>query len=222
MRRKDQTKRRAELIDAARSVLLEQGAVGLRAKDVAARAGLAPSSLLYYYPRTDELLMEVARDAMARYAERRYASVAEIDDPLTQLELAIELGVPSGPGDEDSRLLYEIDALTGASPVFASLSSEFYDRQVALYEEILEAGVARGVFTVAEPVTVLARGLVALEDGLGLQVVIGNPGLDAEAARSILRGYARLATGAEPGSGRSRSTSSRAGRPSNIGLTSGR
>jgi hypothetical protein len=105
--------------------------------------------------------------------------------------------VPSGPNDEESRILYEIDALTGASPVFASLSSEFFDRQVALYEEILEDGAAGGSFRLAAPARTVARGLVALEDGLGLQVVIGHTGLDATAARSILASYAAMATGSE-------------------------
>ena len=31
-------------------MLLERGAVGLRVKDIAERAGITPSSVLYYYP----------------------------------------------------------------------------------------------------------------------------------------------------------------------------
>ncbi|MEA2385912.1 MAG: hypothetical protein QOJ22_86 [Thermoleophilaceae bacterium] len=197
MRRKDQAKRRAQITAAARATLLEQGAVGLRAKDVAARAGLAPSSLLYYYPRTDELLMEVARDAMTRYAERRAERVRSVEDHVARLRLALELGVPAGPGDEESRILYEIDALTGSSAVFAAMSSDFFDRQAALYEEILDAGAAGGVFELAAPAATLARGLIALEDGLGLQVVIGHPGLGADDARKVLMRYASLATGVE-------------------------
>jgi AcrR family transcriptional regulator len=64
MRRKDQTERRRQLTSAARQVLLERGAVGVRVKDVAERAGLAPSSVLYYYPSLDELLIEVSRGAI--------------------------------------------------------------------------------------------------------------------------------------------------------------
>ena len=71
MRRKDQARRRAQLAQAARDVLLERGAVGLRVKDIAERVGLAPSSVLYYYPDLDDLLVEVTREAMGRYAERR-------------------------------------------------------------------------------------------------------------------------------------------------------
>ncbi len=50
------------------------GAVGLRVKDVAERAGLAPSSVLYYYPSLDELLIEVSRGAIERFTERRAAA----------------------------------------------------------------------------------------------------------------------------------------------------
>ncbi len=103
-----------------------------------------------------------------------------------QLRLAISLGVPTGPDDEESRLLYELDAFVGSSPAFRVLSSAFFDRQVALYEQVLEGGAASGVFELAAPADSLARGIVAMEDGLGLQVVIGHPGLDNAAAERIL------------------------------------
>src|SRR3954463_14076007 len=108
MRRKDQTARRRQLTDAARQVLLERGAVGVRVKDVAERAGLAPSSVLYYFPSLDELLIEVSRGAIERFTERRAAGVRGLDAPAEQLRLPIPLGVPSGPDDTDSRLLYEL------------------------------------------------------------------------------------------------------------------
>ena len=102
------------------AVLLESGAVGLRVKDIAEEAGMAPSSVLYYYPDIGDLLLDVARGAMERYAEERAATVREVDGAMARLRLAIDLGVPTGPDDEDSRLLYEIDALTGTSPAFES------------------------------------------------------------------------------------------------------
>jgi AcrR family transcriptional regulator len=181
-------------------VLLERGAVGLRVKDIAERAGITPSSVLYYYPRLDELMMEVSREAMERYAEKRSRQVRTLDDPLSQLRLAIHLGVPTGPDDEESRLLYELDAFVGSSPAFRVLSSSFFDRQVLLYQHVLETGAARGAFSLAAPADSLARGLVAMEDGLGLQVVVGHPGLDSAEAERILLRHASAVTGAELGS----------------------
>jgi AcrR family transcriptional regulator len=197
MRRKNQTSRRRQLAEAARQVLLERGAVGLRVKDIAERAGIAPSSVLYYYPRMDELMMDVSRDAIERYAERRAHRVRLLDDPLRQLRLAIHLGVPTGPDDDESRLLYELDAFTGTSRAFAVMSSSFFDRQAMLYEYILDSGAAQGSFNLAAPAGTIAKSLVALEDGLGLQVVIGHPGLDSAEAERILLRYAGMATGAD-------------------------
>ena len=196
MRRKDQTQRRQQLARAARQVLLERGAVGLRVKDVAERAGLAPSSVLYYYPNLDELLIEVSRGAIERFTERRAAAVRRLDCARDQLRLAIHLGVPSGPDDVDSRLLYELDAFTGASPAFGILTASYFDRQAVLYESILDAGARNGDFELTADALAIARGLVAMEDGLGLQVVIAHPAIDRSVAEGILVRYAETAIGA--------------------------
>jgi AcrR family transcriptional regulator len=195
MRPRNQAERRRQLANAGKRVLLERGAVGLRVKDIAERAGITPSSVLYYYPRLDELMVEVSREAMERYAERRSSRVRALGDPVDQLRLAIKLGVPTGPDDEESRLLYELDAFVGSSPAFRVLSQSFFDRQVTLYEHVLDTGAARGVFELAAPAYSLARGIVAMEDGLGLQVVIGHPGLDCAAAERILLSHAGAVTG---------------------------
>jgi AcrR family transcriptional regulator len=200
MRPRRQDQRRRQLVESARRVLLERGAVGLRVKDVAERAGLAPSTVLYYYPAIEDLLLEVGSAAMSRYAERRAEAVRQVDEPVGRLRLAIQLGVPSGPDDDQSRLLYEIDALTGTSRAFDALSASFFDRQVGLYEGILAMGQAGGDLKLSAPVPILARGLVAMEDGLGLQVVIGHPAIRSEDAERILLDYASAATGADLGS----------------------
>jgi len=196
MRRKDQAERRRQLEVAARQVLLERGAVGVRVKDVAERAGLAPSSVLYYYPSLDELLIEVSRGAIERFAERRAAAVRRVAGHAEQLRLAIHLGVPSGPDDTESRLLYELDAFTGSSPAFGILTASYFDRQALLYESILESGARAREFELATEALTIARGLVALEDGIGLQVVIGHPAIDSGEAEAVLLRYAEMATGA--------------------------
>ena len=197
MRPKNQARRRQELANAGRRVLLERGAVGLRVKDIAERAGITPSSVLYYYPRIDELMMEVSREAMERYAERRSTRVRALGEPVSQLRLAIHLGVPTGPDDEDSRLLYELDAFVGSSPAFRVLSSSFFDRQALLYQQVLEAGAAQRALALAAPADTLARGIVAMEDGLGLQVVVGHPRLGGEEAERVLVAHASALTGVD-------------------------
>jgi AcrR family transcriptional regulator len=195
MRVKDQAARRQQLARAARRVLIERGAVGVRVKEIADRAGLAPSSVLYYYSNLDQLLLEVSRDAMERYAERRAEAVQALEGAPSQLRLAIHLGIPTGSEDEESRLLYELDALTGSSPAFGVLTSSYFDRQVMLYRSVLDAGALLGEFALPAPARRVAHGLVALEDGLGLQVVIGHPTIDNAEAERVLIGYASAMTG---------------------------
>src|SRR4029079_12038063 len=96
MRPRNQAHRRRQLANAGRRVLLERGAVGLRVKDVAERAWITPSSVLYYYPRLDELVMDVSREAMERYAERRSTQVRALADPVEQLTLGIGTGRADG------------------------------------------------------------------------------------------------------------------------------
>jgi hypothetical protein len=121
--------------------------------------------------------------------------VRHLDAPVEQIRLAIHLGVPTGTDDDESRLLYELDAFTGSSPVFAVLTSSYFDRQALLYEAILDAGVAMGAFELDATARTIARGLVALEDGLGLQVVVGHPAISGPVAEEILLRYAGMATG---------------------------
>ena len=114
-----------------------------------------------------------------------------------QLRHAIQLGVPTGPDDDESRLLYELDALTGTSSAFSVLSSAFYDRQVELYAGILRGGAAAGELRLAASPEAIARG----HRGDGGRA--GPAGRDrpprrgtAEAERILLR-YASAMTGVE-------------------------
>src|SRR4051794_30421543 len=111
MRRKNQGERRGQLARAAREVLLERGAVGVRVKDVADRAGLAPSSVLYYYPSLDELLIEVSRGAIERFTERRAAAVRRPGGAREEPPLAVPPGGSPRPGGTHNPVPYEMDPL---------------------------------------------------------------------------------------------------------------
>jgi hypothetical protein len=70
-----------------------------------------------------------------------------------------------------------------------------FERQVAIYIGILEAGAATGVFHMTCSSEVTARSLVILEDGLGLHLINVVPALDQKTAFAMLKSYAELATG---------------------------
>ncbi len=73
--------------------------------------------------------------------------------------------------------------------------TSLYDRQVAMYQVLLEDGAAGGVFTLADSSQMVARNIVALEDAYGYRMVAGHATIDHAAATQLILGFARLATG---------------------------
>jgi DNA-binding transcriptional regulator YbjK len=189
-RRKDQAARRGQLRQAARRAIAARGIERLRVKDVAAEAGLSSQSVLYYYPELDALVEEAIAHTLERFAERRAVDAA---DPAAALLGMIAAGLPSGPEDEDLRILYEAAGYFRDNPSLGEQIRALTARQVEIYERLLDAGAAAGVFTLADSSHAIARNLVALEDAYGLYIIGGAP-IAEEAFRQILS-FAQLATG---------------------------
>ncbi|MFE2985304.1 TetR/AcrR family transcriptional regulator [Streptomyces sp. NPDC059262] len=194
-RPKNQTARREALVDAAGRAIAERGLEGLRIKDIAAEAGMSAGSVLYYYPEMDELVLEVHRGAVERYLAARQGAVDGATGAAPRLRALVGSGLPGGSGDAVHGLLFELHRRADRSSGHATLMASLFAREVALYATALEVGSAVGEFTLTEPVTDLARNLVALEDGYGLHIVSRNAELTPDVARRLLLGYARTVTG---------------------------
>ena len=190
-RRKDQAARRGQLQQAARRAIAARGVDGLRVKDVAAEAGLSPQSVLYYYPDFDALVEEALQHTLERFAERR--SDAVDPDPRRALVATIAAGLPSGPDDEDLRVLYSAAGYFRDNPALGALIRSLTARQVEMYRRLLELGEARGQFRLADSSEAIARNLVALEDAYGLYIIGGAP--IAEDALRFILSFAAMATG---------------------------
>ena len=176
---------------------MARGATAVRLKDVAEEAGLTPGAVLYYYPNLDDLLVEVHHTAGERFCRERAEAVEREVDPRRRMRVAIRRGLPTGPEDVTVRTLYEMDALVGKSTLYTALSTSFFERQVAMYQVILEAGVAQGYFALSDDTVTIGRNIVALEDAYGLHVLAGNPFIDVTEAERLIVAYARSATGCD-------------------------
>ena len=194
-RPKTQTDRRLTLVAAAESMIAKRGLAGVTLRDVANEAGMSSSALLYYYPGLKDLLDDVQRKAVERFCTIRAASVAEIADPKLRLKTMIESGLPTDVDDQLCRLLLELGAYSRSDASYAARHIILFERQVAIYVGILEAGAATGTFKLQATSETIARSLVVLEDGLGLHLVNVVPAVDQPSALAILTSYAELATG---------------------------
>jgi AcrR family transcriptional regulator len=194
-RPKDQAQRRLQLVRATRDVVARKGMADVRLRDVADAAGLTPGAVLYYFDGLDELFFAAYERAIERFCRDRERAIDEIDDPREALATALRLGVPTGEDDVEIRMLYEFEAVAFRSTACADLMGAYIERQVVMYAGILERGADAGAFTLAGEARVLARNLIALEDGHGVYVLTGQVA-PAEVEQMLLA-QAALVTGAE-------------------------
>ncbi|MBV8951082.1 MAG: helix-turn-helix transcriptional regulator, partial [Actinobacteria bacterium] len=72
---------RTALLDAAMDVMLEEGYAAVTSRRVAARAGLKPQLVHYYFRTMDDLLVALVRRGAEQNLERQSRALAS-DDPL--------------------------------------------------------------------------------------------------------------------------------------------
>jgi AcrR family transcriptional regulator len=167
----------------------------VRLNQIASEAGVTAGAVLYHYPNMQELLFEANQSGMARFHDQRLAAMAGISDPAQRLIQTIKTGVPEGPEDPDVRLLCALGGEAARNNLYALLLTSLFDRQVSMYQGILEMGVASGAFDLRQDTVTIARNLVALEDAYGYRMMAKHPTLGYETAVELILEYARLATG---------------------------
>ncbi|RCG30790.1 TetR family transcriptional regulator [Sphaerisporangium album] len=193
--RKSRADRRVDLIEAARRAILRYGTQGVHLNHVAEEAGLTSGAVLYHYPDLSELLVEAHHAGMERFYELRVKRVSGLSDPAQKLVVTIRSGLPVGPDDPGVRLLNELGGAAARNRVYAVLLTTLYDRQVAMYQSILDTGAALGVFTLTGDSVVIARNLVALEDAYGYRITARHPVIGPDQAAELILSYARTVTG---------------------------
>jgi AcrR family transcriptional regulator len=194
-RPKNQNQRREELVQATERAVLRRGLGAVRLRDVAEEAGVTSAAVLYYYDEIHELLVETHRRAIERFCAHREDAADAIEDPRQRLIAAVRGGLPTGPEDTLVRLIYQFDSQGMTDPSYGAHARAYFERQVAIYHSILVAGSAAKVFTLTAPARVIARNLVALEDGHGYYVAVPGTEMDAATAERYILSYAEVATG---------------------------
>jgi AcrR family transcriptional regulator len=190
---RSKSERKADLLEAAQRAMAEHGA-GVRLNQVAEHAGLTSGAILYHYPDLQELLVDANRAGMERFHDARVRAIEGVSDPAARLVVTITSGLPLNGDDEEVRLLCALGGEAARNTVYAVLLTSLFDRQVAMYQAILESGEVQGVFTLAADPITIARNLVALEDAYGYRIMAGHPTLDHDATAELILSYARLAT----------------------------
>jgi AcrR family transcriptional regulator len=194
-RKKDQAARREQLIQATLDTLAERGLAGASLRRIADAAGISPRLVAYYYPDLESLIEAAHEAASDRYYSARRQVLLEDVQPPRKLALLIRSGLPRDADRLLSQALNEIAVNAVRSRMHATLMTLLFDREVSLYTAVLESGRATGDFVLTEPLDVVARNFVLLEDALGTHLLAQSSSVDITLAEQQLASLARATTG---------------------------
>ncbi|AVZ72341.1 TetR family transcriptional regulator [Streptomyces lunaelactis] len=173
MARRYDPERRERIIDAAIRVVGRSGIAGLSHRTVAAEADVPLGSTTYHFASLDELLVAALRQANEGFAAavRDSDALADPDADLAE-ELARLMGDWLSGERAGVELEYELYLAALRRPALRPVAAEWCE------------GVAEILSRRTDPVT--ARALVALMDGICLQVLLTGAEYEAGYAREML------------------------------------
>jgi AcrR family transcriptional regulator len=182
-RRKLSEERRAHILEAAVAVIGERGLCDTRISDIAARSGASSALVIYYFQSKDRLLGEALAFSDAQFYEQTAGELAKLKTSTEQLvrliELSCALGKEAGKDVLDEWLLW-LD-LWARAPRDRDVAKdrEALDRRWRdAIAEIVRAGQKSGEFGPVDAEDFALR-LGAMIDGLAIQVVLGDPLVNA-------------------------------------------
>lgn len=202
-------RQRDRIVSAATSVIARDGLQATRLRQVAIEAGLSAGSILYYFGGFDEVLIAAIQAVGAEYCTGRQERIDGEPHPRSALDALVSLGIPDSLSDA-VRVLYQASSLIGLHPEVVPVLAELNERQLDLYSQVIERGVASGDFSPTTQTRVIARTALALEDAFTLYLLSGY-GLNAVAARDHIRCYLDEALGLSNAAARDPRLASRGG-----------
>ncbi|MFC0205501.1 TetR/AcrR family transcriptional regulator [Novosphingobium soli] len=159
---------RALIIAATNQLIRDEGYAAVSSRRVAARAGLKPSLVHYYFPTTDDLLVAVSRQG-AEESDRMIEAALASDDPLRALwDFFIDTS--------RTAMALEFMALANHRPAvrayMAEHSEEMRARQVGILRHILGDRAERLAGFDPAGLSVVLAGIgraIVMEEGLGVR-----------------------------------------------------
>jgi AcrR family transcriptional regulator len=170
------SKTRVQLLDAAELVLLEEGYASVTSRRVAARAGLKPQLVHYYFRTMDDLFLEVFR----RRAEENVARVERVVATDGSLQAIWQINADL----RGARFNIEFVALANHRKAIRTEIARYAERFRATQLEAMTAALnALGVTEVEIPPIVALLLMTGVTQVLGLEDALGvTAGHDATRA----------------------------------------
>jgi AcrR family transcriptional regulator len=191
-------RRRSELLEAARQVVLERGMSSTRIADIAEATNVSGGLVHYHFATKDELMAEMLRASSEAERQQLDKIVESTASALDRLDRVMRLYAPRTRTDQSWVLWIEARAAALRAPVMRAILLELERAWLHALERVIRDGVAAGEFTCPDPAAAAER-LDALLDGLMVRVTV-HPGM---ISRKRLLEHIRTAAARELGLKRS-------------------
>lgn len=174
VRRRRPADRRAQIVDAARTLIAHQGLAATSAREIAAASGVSTGTVSYHFPQVRQILHEALRAEAAQFTEPVMAHARAASTGRESLGRLLDAMLR---GDERTMrhwaLWIDYWAASAHDPVLAEWQRSLYDWWTDQTALILQQGrldgTLRGVPGTAAEITEAATELVAVMDGVTVQ-----------------------------------------------------
>jgi AcrR family transcriptional regulator len=184
--RQQRAARRESIVRVAIDVMAEHGLAESRIADVAARAGMSPGHVLYYFDSKADLFLHALRTVEDELRAEVLATWSEISSAAERWESLLQLAAPTGPGDFRLLLWLEAWELAPRDEYVAGQAQQLEDQWLTLLNETLRYAQDRGELECDDLEDFVLR-FSALMDGLTIQVVVGSPHIDRDTMLDMCR-----------------------------------
>lgn len=184
--------RRALLLAAASRIIARDGIAEMTTRAIANEAGMPQGAFHYCFRSKDELLVELIRATIDDLITRSSAAVTTSTDLYETIRMSLRGLWQNVVDPADKQLaLYELTTYALRNPDLALAEAQYHGYTLAA-TRFLETVAERTLIEWTVPVPTLARLLVSVVDGLGLNWLADR---DDDAAHAVLDTFARQLTG---------------------------
>jgi AcrR family transcriptional regulator len=195
-RRKPPQERRAEMLEAAAKLAIEDGLERVTARRVADALGVFPGLVSHYFGPADELVAAAFVSAAEAERDQLYAIALAEATPLDQLRMLMHEWLDSA---QDAVSLLWLDAWQASRrrPALLTAVSAQMEIDSERLGAVIAAGVSDGTLKAGDPKTAATQ-VMALIDGLSIQAAIRETD-DYSAVREHVVTATENLLGLEPG-----------------------
>ena len=171
--------RRRRILSATVEVLRERGFTGTRVADIADAAGTSSGLVLYHFKSLEGALSQALTTVEDEFYADLEAELGASAGPAARLRRMAEMGAGAGPAVGDWGLWLEIWVRALRDPGARTTREQLDRRWRGWLRDVVDEGVAAGVFSTDHPQDVTAR-LAALMDGLAIQLALDDPDMSTD------------------------------------------